>query len=223
MAAEAMAAALDLTVRLAAVGATISGVETIVDRGAYRGSGPFGADVFQILRGFRPPAVLDVWPAIVGLAAIQTTAAALLVMNGPLGLMGRVALVAVTISSTLIRWRRVLGSDGAEQLTAIIFISATLALLPGSNDIRIGMAVAFVGAQAVLAYVTAGLAKLVSPVWRAGTAVPAIVNTYGHGLPLATRLFDRHPVLGRYAGWAVMTFELLFPFVLNLTGEKGIQ
>jgi hypothetical protein len=214
MAAEAMLAALDITVRLAAVGVAIAGVETVVDRAAYRRGGPFGAEVFQILRGVGPPAILDASPAIVRLAAIQIAAAALLVVVGPLGIAGRVALVAVTLSTTLIRWRRVLGGDGAEQLTAIVFISATLALLPGWNELRISIVVAFIGAQVVLAYVTAGLAKLVSPVWRGGTAVPAIVNTHGHGLALATNLFTRHPVLGRYAGWAVMTFELLFPVVL---------
>jgi hypothetical protein len=214
MATEAMAAAVDLTIRLVAVGIAIAGVETIIDRAAYRRGGPFEAAVFETLQGFKPPALLQGSAGIIGLAMIQTAAAALLVMGGPLGSTGRHALVAATVSFVLIRWRRVLGGDGAEQVSAIVLISLTLALLPGWNDVRIGIAVVFITAQAVLAYFTAGIAKLVSPVWRGGTAVPAIINTHGHGLALASSLFHRHASLGRWSSWSVMTFELFFPAVL---------
>ena len=224
MAFETMAMALDGTVRVAAAGAAIGAVETIIDRGAYHRGGPFGPEAFAILRGYMPPALIAAPVGVAAVAAVQAMAATLLVIAGPFGIVGRSALLAVTVATTLIRWRRVLGGDGAEQLSAIIFISATLALLPGSNELRVLLAVTFITAQAVLAYFTAGFAKLLSPIWRSGAAVPAIVNTHGHGLPLATDLFNRFPLLGKFAGWAVMTFELLFPAVLLLPtpGAEGM-
>lgn len=214
MTTDTIAFALELTVRLAAVGLVIGGMETIVDRDAYNRTGPFASSVFTILRGFTLPALVASSSAILVCAVLQAAAAAFLVIAGPFASLSPCMLVTSTITSTLIRWRRVLGGDGAEQLTAIILISTTLASLPGWSNASISIVVVFVTAQAILAYFTAGFAKLVSPIWRSGIAVPTIVNTSGHGLALATTMLDRFPSSGRWIGWSVIAFEIVFPAAL---------
>jgi hypothetical protein len=214
MATEPMASALDITVRLVAVGLAITGAELIADRRAFTAGGPFGPQVFAALRGANPPNLLAGPRGISVVAAAQIIAAAILVAFGPQPARGRCALVALGITTTLIRRRRVIGGDGAEQMSDIVLISALLAVLPVPSDGRITLAVVFITAQAVLSYFTAGVAKLVSPMWRGGGALPAIFGTYTHGLASVSRLMESRPAVGFALGWSVILFEVSFPLVL---------
>jgi hypothetical protein len=214
MAAEVMASALDLTVRLVAVGLAITGGELIADRRAFNAGGPFGPQVFAALRGANPPKLLAGSRGVSIVAATQVFAAAVLVAFGPLLVVGRCALVALGITTTLFRRRRVIGGDGAEQMSDIVLISALLAVLPVPGDGRITLAVVFIAAQTVLSYFTAGVAKLVSPMWRGGGALPAILGTYTHGLTPVSRILELRPAVGFVLGWSVILFEVSFPLVL---------
>lgn len=214
MAAETMAGALDFSVRLVAVGLAITGAELIADRRAFTACGPFGPRVFAALRGANPPNLLAGPRGIFVVAAVQVLAATVLVAFGPMSLIGRSALVALGITTTLIRRRRVIGGDGAEQMSDIVLISALLAVLPVPGDGRITLAVVFIAAQAVLSYFTAGVAKLVSPMWRSGRALPAILSTYAYGLAPVSRIMGSRPTIGFVLGWVVILFEILFPLVL---------
>jgi hypothetical protein len=214
MSADVMADALDIAVRLVAVGLAITGIELIADRRAFAPGGPFGTRVFAALRGARPPRLLAGPRAVTTVATVQVLAAIVLVALGPLVAAGRWSLVVVGVTTTLVRRRRIIGGDGAEQMSDIVIISAILALLPWPGDTRVTLAVAFIAAQGVLSYFVAGVAKLVSPVWRSGEALPAIVGTYNHGLTSVSHLLERRPVLGLVLGWTVILFEVLFPVVL---------
>jgi len=99
-------------------------------------------------------------------------------------------------------------------MSDIVLISAILAFLPVPSETRITLAVVFIAAQAVLSYFTAGVAKLVSPMWRSGTALPAILGTYNHGLAWVSRSMETRPSIGLVLGWAVILFEVSFPLVL---------
>ena len=214
MAAEAMAGALDVAVRLVAIGLAITGAELIADRRAFTASGPFGPQVFAALRGARPPRLLAGSRGVSIVAITQVIAAAVLVAFGPLSVPGRCVLAVLGITTTLIRRRRIIGGDGAEQMSDIVLISALLAVLPMPADSRITLAVVFIAAQAVLSYFTSGVAKLVSPMWRSGSALPAILGTYNHGLAPVSRIMESRPAIGFVLGWSVILFEVLFPLVL---------
>src|ERR1700754_4213072 len=99
-------------------------------------------------------------------------------------------------------------------MSDIVLIAAALALLPVPGDTRIILAVIFIAAQAVLSYFTAGVAKLISPIWRRGEAMPAILGTYIHGLAPVSRVMASRPALGFVLGWTVILFEVSFPVVL---------
>jgi hypothetical protein len=213
MSADLTVDALDVTVRLVAVGLAMTGAELIVDRAAFGRTGPFGPQVFAALRG-GPPSLVNGSRAISVIATAQLLAAILLVAFGPLLLIGRWSLVALLATTTLIRRRRIVGGDGAEQMTDIVLISAALAVLPVPGDARITLAVIFIAAQALLSYFTAGIAKLISPIWRSGDALPAILGTYNHGLASVSHIMESRPAIAFVLGWSVIVFEILFPLIL---------
>jgi hypothetical protein len=214
MPADAMADALGVTVRLVAIGLAITGSELFADRGAFAPAGPFAPQVFAALRGANPPALIAGSRAVSAVAIAQVIAAVVLVAFGPMSALGRGSLVVLVITTTLIRRRRIIGGDGAEQMSDIVLITAVLALLPVPSDARITLAVVFIAAQAVLSYFTSGVAKLVSPMWRSGAALPAILGTYNHGLAWVSRMMETRPKIGLVLGWAVILFEVSFPLVL---------
>jgi hypothetical protein len=113
-----------------------------------------------------------------------------------------------------VRWRRLIGGDGAEQVTSLALAAAFLAVFPVPSDARVKLAIAFIGAQLVLSYFTAGLAKLLSREWRGGHALRTIMATESHGDPAFARALERVPVASVALGWTVMLFECAFPLLL---------
>ena len=214
MSSDVMAGALDLTVRVVGIGLAITGIELLAERSAFASTGPFAPQVFAALRGAHPPSFLSGPRSVSIVAGAQVIAAIVLVTLGPMVVPGRGALAALGMTTTLLRRRRIIGGDGAEQMTDIVLISAILACLPVPGDGRITLAVIFIAAQAVLSYFTAGVAKLVSPIWRGGGALPAILGTYGHGLAPVSRMMQTQPAVGFVLGWTVILFEISFPLVL---------
>lgn len=214
MTVDTMTFALDFAVRLVAVGLAITGAELVADRSAFAPAGPFAPQVFLALRGTDPPRLLAGATGVSIVAGTQIVAAVVLVAVGPMPVLGRCALVVLLFTTLMIRRRKIIGGDGAEQMSDIVLISAALALLPVPGDARIALAVIFIAAQAVLSYFTAGVAKLISPIWRRGDAMPAILGTYGHGLAPVSRLMSSRPALGFVLGWTVILFEVSFPVVL---------
>jgi len=68
----------------------------------------------------------------------------------------------------------------------------------------------FIAAQAALSYLTAGVAKARSAVWRSGRAIPLIVDTDTYGWPWVAGMLAGRPALARSACWTVIVFECLF-------------
>jgi hypothetical protein len=148
------------------------------------------------------------------LLGLQLASAAGLALAGPFVPTGRLLLLLALVTSTLARWRRYTGGDGAEQMAVVVLAAACLAVLPYPSEARVTLAVLFIAAQLSLSYVTAGIAKLISPVWRDGAALPAILSTHGHGHPAAARFLQDHPALARVGCWTVIGLECLFPLLV---------
>jgi hypothetical protein len=58
------------------------------------------------------------------------------------------------------------------------------------------------------------LAKLISPIWRIGRALPDVLSTYSHSHPWIAQLVSQHIWLALAASWSVIIFECLFPRLL---------
>jgi hypothetical protein len=115
----------------------------------------------------------------------------------------------------LIGIRSSYGSDGSDQMDQVVLAGLVAAFgLASSSYAWIGLA--FIAAQSLLSCATAGWAKLLSPVWREGTAVPAILGTGTYGNQGIAQLFASKPTLGVMGSRAVIALECLFPLCLIL-------
>jgi hypothetical protein len=212
--------ALEATVRIASIGLGVTAMELIADRRAFGPEGPFSPAVLTAIRA-APEWALVGPTTVAAVASLQLGAATFLVIAGPLSLAGRIALLTVTVTLMLLRWRRGLGGDGAEQLTTIIIMAATAAFFPIVSPDRVAIGVAFIAGHTFVSYITSGIVKLVSPVWRDGSALPAILATYYHGHPWAAKLLRDHSWIGTGLGWGIMVLWVLFP-VLLLVGPYPV-
>lgn len=108
------------------------------------------------------------------------------------------------------------GLDGSDQMFALAMIAGAGALLCGA---RLGRwFLYFLAAQLVLSYVIAGVAKLVSPVWRDGSCLERILATRAYSSPRTAGVLRTHPRLGLAMAWGVMLFEVSFAVVPFLDG-----
>ncbi len=205
--------ALDLTVRLACCGLAISSMELYSLKHHFTHQGVFSiGTAFPILRY---PTLLHIVDKYLGiLLRIQIVASITIVILGPFSPLGRLMLLVALLSAIAVRLRRRIGGDGAEQMTTITLVAACIAALPYASDNRIAVAGFFIVAQISLSYTTAGIAKLSSPLWRSGKALPALLSTFSHGAPGVVVLLTRYPLLSLLVSWGVIMFECLFPLLI---------
>jgi hypothetical protein len=120
--------------------------------------------------------------------------------------------------------RAVFGSDGSDQMGMVVAAGVAITSAGIALDDR---ALAYCGvlaiaAQATLAYFIAGAAKLASPVWREGHAVPRVMSTRSYGHPVAARIAASHPRFSLGLCWFIIVTEMLFPLVFLLPAPIAI-
>ncbi|AUH40349.1 hypothetical protein [Streptomyces sp. CMB-StM0423] len=151
------------------------------------------------------------YPNVLVLVTLRLAAALAIVIGRPVPAV--VCLGVLAASSILLGVRSPYGSDGADQLSMIIFVAAFCAAAIGTGGSR-HVFLWFVAAQACCAYFIAGFAKLVSPVWRSGRALGGILGTATYGHRRLGPVVAAHPRAAWLAGWWVITLECAFPLVL---------
>jgi hypothetical protein len=120
--------------------------------------------------------------------------------------------VVVLLGRFHLHFRLVVGLDGSDQMQVILWV--VLILMSAGRDTLVStLALVFLVAQVVLSYLVSGIAKLISPIWRNGEAVGAIVSTREYGVAPARQLLAI-PGISLLASWAVIIFEVLGPFLL---------
>jgi hypothetical protein len=201
-----------------AIGVSVDSLELLADRKQLQEGGLYGYTVLATGRpitlwGPLAPAfgALFRYPAVLGLAAVQMVAAAVLIVAAsvhtsawfaPAGL----AAAAILAARMLLYLRNQLGLDGADQMTLVVSTGVAVALLVPDHGAQI-LALDYVALQLLLSYAVAGIAKAISPAWRSGTAIVGIMSTIGYGTPAVGVFLGRHPLLSRAACWAVIVFE----------------
>jgi hypothetical protein len=125
----------------------------------------------------------------------------------------------LVLSGAWITWRRRVGGDGGEQMMNIVLIASTIGLTFSSMPSVGGAAGTFIALQSCLAYFAAGMAKLLSSIWRSGDAIRGIVNTHTHGSHRLFALLTRHPRLSVGLNWGLIGAETAFPLVLIVPKE----
>lgn len=148
-------------------------------------------------------------PAIFVLKAVAAASTLLLIA---MGATYREALWVLTACALAVSYWRLVGGDGAIQMTLIALIACSLALLIGDRTTGPAAALSFVGGQGLLAYMTAGVAKIVSQEWRTEDVVSKIASTVAYGSGPAARVIAGIPGFGRTLTVSVIVFETAMPF-----------
>ncbi|WP_062995216.1 hypothetical protein [Nocardia mikamii] len=152
------------------------------------------------------------YPRVLGLIAACLACAVLLVVH-PSSALNAVAAGVIAATYILLSMRSRFGGDGADQMTIILFVALALAFAVGQQRAEV-IVLWFITAQVCLAYFTAGVAKLVSPLWRSGAALPEILATHAYGHRRAAEILARHRTAAAAMCWSVILLECGFPLVL---------
>jgi hypothetical protein len=204
--------ALSIAFRAAGAALAIGFLEqlTVYDR-AFGDYGPFSTSVAQVLSGSDRPLVAG--NSLLVILCLGATAGIIAAALGPFGLFGTLGGVITFMCVIFLKRRRVSASDGAEQMALLVIFATSVATLPGVDRQSLVLAVSFIGAQAVLSYATAGIAKAISPTWRAGNALALIMGSESHGHSEMSRLLQGYPHVARLLTRGVVAFECAFPLV----------
>ncbi|MFD8383907.1 alpha/beta fold hydrolase [Streptomyces sp. NPDC059679] len=106
------------------------------------------------------------------------------------------------------------GFDGSDHFAFLNYACAVLEKAFPHDERAREAVVTFLAAQACLSYFTSGAAKLVSPVWRDGSAIPRIFRTATYGDSLFYRTVRDRPWLAKAVAWSTIAGEMAFPLVL---------
>jgi hypothetical protein len=102
------------------------------------------------------------------------------------------------------------GLDGAYQMNLVVLFGLSIATLSGIYSTLASICLWFIAGELILSYFIAGLAKMVSPIWRKSHALPAIFSTKTYGHEGVFQLVMKHKIFSIVLCWPVLIFELLF-------------
>jgi hypothetical protein len=210
--------AMRLTVALAGTGVVMSSLEYLTCPKLLADDALASWQVSRTNRPWKVSRGFDVmlgwlfeYPRFIIVVAVRLIAAVLMVIGWPPSVFTTASIIAV--ASALLALRSGYGTDGADQMSMIIFVAAALASAVHTTLATV-MFLWFITSQACLAYFIAGFAKLMSPVWRDGRALPGIFGTTSYGYRELGPLLARHHHISRLCGWSVIILECSFPGVL---------
>ncbi len=124
--------------------------------------------------------------------------------------------IIILLSCFYISRRTWFGGDGSDQMGMVIAVgTAIMSAGITFNDTDLALSgVLAIGGQATLAYFVAGAAKLVSPVWRDGSALMGVMKTQSYGHPSAVYFGESRPGFCSFVCWTTIMTETLFPLIL---------
>ncbi len=214
------ATALSLVERLASVGVAIGCLEILAYPAPLRDAGLMSWEVGQLrnrwLAGRRTAALLG---GLLGHRATLVATALRLVAALALasGLTGEplrgVCAAVVALATITFSLRSPFGLDGADQLSAFIFVGLTFHHAIGSA--WMGELVLWcLALQVSLAYCTSGIGKVFSRTWRDGSAIPGVVGTLNYGSAGMAKWLAGKRGLAQAIAWTVILTETVFPLAL---------
>lgn len=206
--------------RITAIGAMLGALEQIVRSSELNDDGLFS---WALHRNRHESAERFPWkqlgklleyPNVVAIPHARLLAAARLVFGSPGPKERAVCLAVLTATGVGMNVRHHYGSDGSDQMSQITFAASLMEkAFPRDSRAR-DACLSFIAFQTCLSYVSAGTVKLISPVWRNGSAITGIFRTHSYGDATLNALIKRYPALSVTLAWAVILGELSFPLVL---------
>lgn len=148
-------------------------------------------------------------------SAMKLVSSALLLVLGPKTPLARTVRVA-QVSAHAYGHLRVAGygQDGSDHALAVLHGAQLVAAFSKPSSHAERTAFDFVAAQGILSYFVSGFAKLVSPVWRSGVAMPAIMRATTYGDEKLYKAFRDYPALAKAVAWGTIVGETAAPITL---------
>lgn len=160
--------------------------------------------------------VLDIGASASGIRvviAVRMLAGAVLLVSPGAGIAVTVACFSTSMVMSLrFRGRENGAADAMTNLVAAAAVLVDVASLAGVNAEWIGLV--FVATQATLSYLTAGVAKLRSPLWRTGTAPAAFAAVERYAVPSWVPAVLAIPGVSGVASFLLIAWQLSFPLSL---------
>jgi len=206
---------------LTAVCICIGAAEYLAIRSQFTGSGIFSDDV-HLLNWTRGPQLLvavyrvmfSYHAAVIGHGARLGLA---LMLTLPLDMrLYAIILVALFLLQLHTVSLSAVGHDGSDQMMLVVMPALAVAYAFRLSGPCAWVALWFIAAEALLAYVTSGFSKLISPVWRSGRALQLIFNTACYGSPQVSEWLTMVPSMAFIGCWTVILLECCMPLVLIL-------
>ena len=212
----------------AAVGTAIVGLETLASPVEYADGGllsgefaqlqwPASSSVMSFALALLADAKFFLW-CNVGQVLLSVAGIIQGLDGGPILPILPVGLLLLSIMRLL---RTPYGGDGADQMLLLVLAGLSAGALFHDSEHGRKAAAWFIGAQLVLSYFVAGIAKLGGPTWRNGSGLVAVLGTTAYGVPGLRRLLISAPGRGIafIASWIVIVFEVTFPLTLVIPGK----
>ena len=92
--------------------------------------------------------------------------------------------------------------DGSDQMTYFVLIGLIIMVLGGPGYVMLGASA--IAIHAAICYLTSGIAKLCGPLWRSGSALPAIMASAEFGSKFGTLVLQRRPWLATLSSWLII-------------------
>jgi len=205
-----------LATRLVFIGLIVEALEMFWLRRRFDSSGLFSRRTLGILLSgahlqLRVISALGGGAFVAAAMGVQAVAATVVILRGTGSRAGIVAALVCLATNALVRARTKLGGSGAEQLTFMVLVTFGLVMIAGDTVAARRIGDAFLAAQVTLAYLAAGVSKAISPTWRSGRALGAILSTEGYGLPSLGVFLVAHPIVDLALSWSVIVWETAFP------------
>jgi hypothetical protein len=209
-----------------AIAILISSLEYLSLRREFRSDGMFSWDVF----GHQPFAISSLTRLRDAILGAQGSVVVLVIrIAAGVGLLFNVVhldawvslpcLGLIVVTGILLLYRNPFPLEGADQMCIIVAAGLLVAMANRSSLPWHMLGFGFISAQVFLAYLTAGITKALSPVWRDGTALYKIMNTATFGHPVGARLLRGRTTAGLALCWTIIVFEILFPLALVLPSK----
>lgn len=151
------------------------------------------------------------YPSVVVLLYLRLIAGAIILFGPEAYYLTNSALIVGVVTSLLVVLRSPFGLEGSDQMVILVLFCL---LVAGLDPSIAWIPIAFLAAQLCLAYVTAGLVKLFSPIWRQGAALPLIMSTSMYGSKRVHTLLTSASGAAKVICWLLIFWEVTFPLSL---------
>jgi hypothetical protein len=142
------------------------------------------------------------YPAVLGVLGLRLCAGLAVMGSIAVGASPAAALFLLASSTALVTLRSPQGNDGSDQMAAIVIVAATLSEIVATGIGR-AAGLAFIAAEASLAYGISGVLKVGERGWRDGSFVAGILSTSTFGNRRILAIVKAHSTGARALGLCV--------------------